>query len=217
MISWLKRQIKRWKNPHDLIEEDALIIYNILMESGDEDLIQKVNNALKVRAESRMGLYAIALSWNGTLLNDNVERKIKRHFSFADLYRRNLTALLNPAQIELGVLASRLPKELVMKHFHFDMEEEARKAGVSLDTVKQILEKYVLKIENDKWRVYFDRNAPQEELILISPIIGSGHCCDDGNTLYMEGDLVYSNVKKLMGNHIFKEKFDFLSSESENG
>ena len=129
-----------------LREITAIEIHKLLLSSHNAIFVANVHEALKNCAEAKMGMYAVALGWFGRELPATIARTIKNTYDIEYLHERNLLSK-DGNYIELSVLADALPEEMVMSYFHFDMEEKARNYGVNLDHVRNILRKYVIKVE----------------------------------------------------------------------
>ena len=200
----------------ELQEGDAIVVYNALIASRNEELIEKVNQALKCCAESSMGMYAMTMAWYGTELPQEVIEEICRHYTVQYFYDRNLLSF-DGKHIELNVLASALPNALVMTHFHFDMEEKAREANVSLDEVRDLLRKYVVRFQKSdlhsmgEQEVIFSKNFDIHAQWHKLQVVGVGGIGERYDEYVCWGPLAFQNIKKLMeDDKVFCEKFNFL-------
>jgi hypothetical protein len=222
MLKWLRNKIARRLNVRDLTQADALKVYTILTEHGDESVKDKLQKALKTNAESAMGMYGMTCAWYGTELNQEVRDEIARSFTVADLYNRNLLSF-DGQHIELNVLCSALPQEELMKHFHFNLEERAARKGVSLDDVRKLLHQHVKEIKptgrwGDRPEVHFHKtlDVNGDEVFVLIDILGAGGIGDQGDGTYVvDGPLAVQNIKKLMHeDKVFMDKFEFLKGLS---
>lgn len=132
----------------ELTQDDALKIYQKIRAIGGPELNTALDQAIKTSAGSRQGMWAVAASWNGTKLPEDLADLLKFEFGDEYLYERNLVSRTGE-WIELGVLTSELPDSIILEAFQFSMEAKAKEVGIDLDKMKSDLKEAFVGVDTD--------------------------------------------------------------------
>lgn len=133
--SYLRNSIMK-----SLSQRDAQKIHDIIMASGNRKLIKKLKAALRDDAEARAGMFGMDMGWHATKLPESVVAALDKELGVKKLYERNVLSF-DGSSIELRVLASALPEEVVSPYFSFNPLVRAMEAGIDFETFKGELRK----------------------------------------------------------------------------
>lgn len=215
IIKAMKKEKKREYPNLDLAQKDAVTIYNILMTSNDPVFLEKIKTAMESNAGSRMGHWAMFMAWFGTEIPNDVWEKIENEFHITNLQNRNLISPWHEEKlIELNVLASALPDEILLPYFNFSMEKAAVEAHTTIEYVKELVERYV-SLENSQRgeRLRIRAQIDKDDLNLLQKVIGIGLLMQENDSGFIAyGRSAIENFQKLNKPAVFKDPFSFLEN-----
>lgn len=209
----------------NLPKDVALEIYNYIRANEYTELKEKLDNTLKMHAKMRQGMCAMAMAWYGTAIPEAMQGWLTQRFGVEYLYNCNLLSAAGE-WIELGVLSSGLPDELVDTFFHYDLEEAAREHGVTVEDAREKVVNAFVRYEDNEYgeREYYFRadNDDTNNLFGSLAMLGFGmmgrNNYDDPEAFVRGGGIGEKNLLKLLETkpEVFPEKFNFLKGTGAN-
>lgn len=118
--------------------ELAIALMGVLSTSKDDKFKEALTQACETAAGARNGSFGMCHGWFGTTIPEDIRDQVHDMFTTELLYKHNVVSC-DGTLVELNVLCSAMPEEFLANFFHFDMNEQAEKQGVTVAQVEEFI------------------------------------------------------------------------------